>query len=53
MATILELNSREMMAAIAGEFQDLEAIRAELRQVRERKDAILLAYSAHVGSHGC
>ena len=53
MAAILALNTREMVAVIAGKFADLEALQAELQQARERKSSMLLAYTDHVETHGC
>ena len=53
MAAILALNTREMVAVIANQFGDLEAIQAELQQARERKSSMLRAYTDHVETHGC
>jgi len=53
MAAILAWNTREMVAVIASQFADLEAIQAELQQARERKASILAAYRDHVETHGC
>ena len=53
MAAILALNTREMVAVIAGEFADLGPIQAELQQARDRKSSMLLAYRDHVETHSC
>ena len=53
MAAILALNNHEIEAVIAGEFNKLELIQAELHQARERKSSVLTAYRDHVETHGC
>ena len=53
MNTVIELNSRELEAVIAGEVAKLPAIKHELVEARKRKDALLESYYLHVHDHGC
>jgi len=47
------LNSHELEAVIAGQFERLDLVQAELQQAREHKNFIMLAYRDHVETHGC
>jgi len=53
MNTLMRLNSRQMEAVIAGDFEKLKALQEELLGAREWKDALIDSYHRHVKEHGC
>ena len=51
--TLLDLNNRQLEAAIAGRLHELELLESELRGARNRKCDLINTYRNHVQEHGC
>ena len=53
MNQILNLNKRQLQAAISGDFAEAASLEKELATARQWKDHALDEYKRHVTSHGC
>ena len=47
------VNTRLLIAALAGNLAELDIVNAELRQARACKDTLMFAYCRHMQRHGC
>jgi hypothetical protein len=52
-ATEVSVNTRLLIAALAGNLAELDIVNAELRQARACKDTLMFAYCRHMQRHGC
>jgi len=51
--TIIGLANRQIEAVMAGDLAKIQALQADLLEVREWKDSLIESYQAHLQEHGC